>query len=501
MSLIPKGASSYQALADRWLKAHHLGHLQSIASWDRAACMPSKGNEARAAAMAEMSVLLHELLTPQDMAEQLTAASGEALDESQQANLREMRRHWLSLTALEAKAVRELQLAGARCEHAWRSQRPANDWQGFLPNFREVLRLSREKAHALSQKLGIAPYDALMDQFEPGLTSAALDVVFNDLRSWLPQLIQEAAAKQKSDTVLKPTGPFPVEKQKQLCEAVMRLLGFDFEAGRLDVSAHPFCGGVPEDVRITTRFNEADFMGSLFGTIHETGHARYEQGRPKAWLGQPASRARSMAIHESQSLFFEMQLGCHPGFLRRLAGMIAEHLGQQAAFEPDNLAMLLTRVKPGKIRVDADEVSYPAHILLRYDIEKQLIEGQIQADDIPALWDEAMMSLLGIDTQGDFQNGPLQDIHWPMGMFGYFPCYTLGAMYAAQWFESVRQSVPDLDLLIAQGKIEPIFNWLGEHIWQQASFWPTDDLTVQASGQALNPEFFQNHLRRRYLAA
>jgi carboxypeptidase Taq len=279
----------------------------------------------------------------------------------------------------------------------------------------------------------------------------------------------------------------------------MRMLGFDFEAGRLDVSTHPFCGGVPEDVRMTTRFTNHEFITSLFGTIHETGHGRYEQNRPREWLGQPASNARSMAIHESQSLFFEMQLGCHPGFLANLSPLIIETFGHQNAFEPQALAHLLTRVKPGLIRVDADEVTYPAHIMLRYDIERRLIEGDIEAADIPSLWDAQMSSLLDLDTRGNFKDGPLQDVHWPMGLFGYFPCYSMGAMYAAQWFASIEKAIPNVHNDIQNGNLQPIWEWLNENIWQKASFWPTDELAQQASGSELDLRYFKRHLYKRYL--
>ena len=190
---------------------------------------------------------------------------------------------------------------------------------------------------------------------------------------------------------------------------------------------------------------------------------------------------------------------CHPGFLNQIAPLLKAQFGDQAAFEPANLATLLTRVKPGYIRVEADEVTYPAHVLLRYDIERQLIEGQVEAKDIPALWDEGMKHLLGLDTQGNYMDGPMQDVHWPMGLIGYFPCYTLGAMYAAQWFHAMRASIPDLDRLIARGELQPVFDWLGQQVWQQASFWPTDTLVEKASGSALNPVYFKNHLHRRYL--
>jgi carboxypeptidase Taq len=279
----------------------------------------------------------------------------------------------------------------------------------------------------------------------------------------------------------------------------MALLGFDFEAGRLDESAHPFSGGVPEDTRLTTRYREDDFVPSLMGTIHETGHARYEQNLPRESLGQPVARARSMAIHESQSLAFEMQLGRSSGFIARLAPLLARHFGAQPALAAANLQRLLTRVEPGLIRVDADELTYPAHVMLRFGIEKRLIEGEIDADDIPALWDEGMASLLGVDTRGNFRDGCMQDVHWSAGLFGYFPCYTLGAMYAAQWFAAMRRTTPDLDGRIAVGDFAPVFDWLRTNIWLPASRWPTAELAVRASGERLNPLHFRRHLEARYL--
>jgi carboxypeptidase Taq len=331
------------------------------------------------------------------------------------------------------------------------------------------------------------------------LTTVAVDRLFGELKTWLPGLIQEVTKRQSQEVTIQPQGPFEPQRQKVLCEQVMRLLGFDFEAGRLDVSTHPFCGGVPEDVRMTTRFSSHEFITSLFGTIHETGHGRYEQNRPREWLGQPASNARSMAIHESQSLFFEMQLGCHPGFLANLSPLIIEAFGYQKAFEPQALAHLLTRVKPGLIRVDADEVTYPAHIMLRYDIERQLIEGVIEAEDIPSLWDAQMSSLLDLDTRGNFKDGPLQDVHWPMGLFGYFPCYSMGAMYAAQWFASIEKAIPNVHTDIHNGNLQPIWKWLNENIWEKASFWPTVELAHKASGSELDLQYFKRHLYKRYL--
>ena len=492
----------YDELSSIWTRLRRLLHLQSLAGWDQAANMPAKGNEARAAALSEMAAVLHRLRTDAKLPDQLARAEQEPLSDMQRANLREMQRQWRMSNALPESLVQRQQMATSRCEHAWRSQRPANDWQGFLVNFREVLANAREEATLLSAQTGMRKYDAMMDRFEPGMSCAQVDRVFGEVRQWLPGLIQRVTAKQaqaqKESPLLEPVGPFALTAQRALCEQVMRVLGFDFEAGRLDVSTHPFCGGVPEDVRMTTRFRDDDFLGSLMGTVHETGHGRYEQNLPRDWLGQPVAEARSMALHESQSLSFEMQLGSHPGFVNRLAPLVAQAFGEQPAFAPQNLHRLLTRVKPGFIRVDADEVTYPAHIILRYEIERPLIEGEIEPEDVPALWDAKMAELLGVDTRGNFKDGAMQDVHWPEALFGYFPCYSLGAMYAAQWFAAMRRDMPDLDARIGSGDLASVFDWLRTHIWTQASRWTTNELAVRASGEPLNPAHFKAHLEARY---
>jgi len=491
--------TAYDQLAATFTRLHHLEHLGSIASWDRAANMPSKGNEARSAALAELAAPTHGLRTDPSLPARMADAEQEALTDVQRANLREIHRHWRAANALPADLVQRDRLASSRCEHAWRRQRPANDWAGFLENFRPVLAIAREAASLLAAESGLSRYDALMDRYEPGMTTATVDRVFGEVRQWLPGLIQAVRERQARHPLIEPVGPFAVDRQRQVCDRVMQLLGFDFEAGRLDVSAHPFCGGVPEDVRMTTRFSTQEFLSSLMGTVHETGHGRYEQNLPREWLGQPVSEARSMALHESQSLSFEMQLGGHPGFAALLSPLLRDAFGDQPAFAPDNLHRLITRVKPGLIRVDADEVTYPAHIILRYEIERPLIEGEIEAEDIPALWDAKMQELLGLDTRGNYTDGPLQDVHWPEGLFGYFPCYTLGAMFAAQWFAAIRRDLPDLDTRIGAGDLSPVFDWLRTNIWSQGSLWTTEELAVRASGEPLNPAHFRAHLEARYL--
>jgi len=498
--------SAYQKLVRHFKKIHNLSHLGAICGWDQAAMMPSGGNQARSEAMAELAVLIHQQFTQPQLADWFAEAERQLASKQhpgsaqQAAALHEMRRAWQRATALPESLVEAKSLAGSRCEHAWRRQRKDNDWGGFEKNFTEVVRLSQEEAQIRASQSGLRPYDAMLALYEPGMHCERLDSLFADLKSWLPDLVREISDKQAAEPVQIPSGPFDVTRQQQLGLKVMEWLQFDFNHGRLDVSIHPFCGGIPEDVRITTRYNEQDFTHSLMGIIHETGHARYEQGLPKEWAGQPAGEARSMGIHESQSLLFEMQLARSPEFLKQLTPLAAEMLERKSdpAFSVDNLRAFYTRVRPGYIRVDADEVTYPAHIILRYEIERDLIEGRIGAADIPELWDQKMQQYLGLSTKDNFRDGCMQDIHWTDGSFGYFPSYTLGAMYAAQFFAAAEKQLPGLREQIASGELTPLFNWLKERIWSQGSLLETDALVSQATGCPLDPAFFRAHLERRY---
>jgi len=491
---------SYAKLEQRFTQLHHFAHLGAICGWDRATMMPDGGNPARSAALAELSVLMHQRLTGPEMADWFAAAAEESLSASQQISLGEMRRQWQQATVLPEALVQAKSLAGSRCEHAWREQRKQNDWQGFLGNFREVVALSREEAQIRAAATGLRPYDSLLDLYEPGMNSARLDILFGDRSEEHTSELQSPAMIPYAVFCLKKKGPFPTAKQAELGKQVMQLLGFDFNRGRQDVSVHPFCGGVPSDVRITTRYDEADFTQSLMGIIHETGHARYEQGLPLDRLALPVGQARSMGIHESQSLFFEMQMARHPAFMTRLSPLVSQTFGAQAALSSDNLARLYTRVEPGFIRVDADEVTYPTHVMLRYEVEQKLIEGALEAKDIPELWNLRMTDYLGLSTLGNDRNGCMQDIHWTDGSFGYFPSYTLGAMYAAQFAAALQRELGDFTTLLGSAEgLAQVFGWLQRHIWHPASSLGTDVLVQAATGESLNAVHFRRHLEQRYL--
>jgi carboxypeptidase Taq len=369
--------TAYQDLSGRF---HRIGVIEDalgILHWDQATLMPEGSAPARAEQIATLSVLRHELLTQPEIGDLLDAGDGNGGDgeDWQRANLREMRRNYLHATAVPADLVEARSRADAACELSWRSARADNDYASLLPSLEEVLRLAREVAAAKSAKLGLSPYDALLDGYEPGARSAAIDAVFTDLAAFLPGFLQQVLDVQNSrPDPLMPEGPFPIETQNALGRQLMRAIGFDFERGRLDISHHPFCGGSAGDIRITTRYDEADFTSSLMGVLHETGHAMYEAGLPEAWRYQPVGGALGMAIHESQSLLIEMQVCRSRPFLAYAGPLMRQAFdGSGPAWELENLYRLYTRVEPGFIRVDADEVTYPAHIILRYRLERALI--------------------------------------------------------------------------------------------------------------------------------
>jgi len=349
--------------------------------------------------------------------------------------------------------------------------------------------------------LNLSPYDALLDSYDPGMRNAFIVPFFADLTLWLPAFVGEAIEAQKSHPILPLTASIPIAQQEQLGRQMMETLGFDSTRGRIDVSAHPFCGGAPGDCRITTRYKEDRFTDALYGVLHETGHALYEQGLPAEWRGLPVGDARGMSMHESQSLFIEMQLCRSPAFFAFLLPKLkAQFAVSGPAWELPNVQRALTQVERSFIRVNADEVTYPLHVILRWELEQKLLSGDLSAEELPGAWADKMQEYLGI-TPPDHAHGCLQDIHWPEGMFGYFPTYTLGAMTAAQLMATARRALPDLDVQVTKGQLGPLVAWLRENVHRHGSMVSTPQLIEQATGQALNPAIYQAHLKQRYLAA
>jgi carboxypeptidase Taq len=498
---VPAGPA-YGELETRFSRLALLEDAAGVLQWDMETMMPPGGAAGRIEQLAVLETVRHREITDPLLAGLLDRARGEDdPDPWRRANLREMSRAWTHANALSPDLVKALATAAASCQLAWRTARAEDDFAALAPQLEALVGLVRETAAAKAEVLGGSPYEALLDEYEPGIGVADFDRLFADLESFLPGFLEKVLARQESETVPEPlSGTFPKDAQRRLAVRLMEGLGFDFDAGRLDVSDHPFCGGTPDDVRITTRYDSSDFSSGLMGVLHETGHALYERGLPRAWRHQPVGRARSAGVHESQSLLVEMQICRGRGFLGFAAPLLRQTFnGAGAAWEADNLYRLYTWVEPGLIRVDADEVTYPAHVIMRYRLEKALIEGGLEVADLPGAWNEAMEKALGRRPPND-RLGCLQDIHWPSGAFGYFPSYTLGAVMAAQLFEAALRAEPMIEPGLTKGDFTPLLGWLREHVHGLGALLPTNELIARATGRGIDTAAYKRHLERRYLA-
>lgn len=489
----------YQKLKQIFKRLSHLQYLQRVLMWDEAVMMPEGAGPSRAQALATLTRTMHKMLISKKTKAFLASAKNEVnLSSWNQSNLYWMEKIYHRAACISPKLTEEATKASMACEQAWRRLRPQNNWTDFLPYLKQSFNLMKEIAHRRAEALHIDPYDTLIDEYAPGFNQKSLDSIFSTLKNTLPVLIQKIMAKQQSDKIQEPKGPFPVEKQKLLGLTVMKALGFDFQQGRLDISHHPFCSGGPTDVRVTTRYSQDEFIRSLYAICHETGHALYEQGLPRKWINQPVGHVDSMAMHESQSLLIEMEVCRSFAFHEFLAPHIRAQFGEQPAFTVENLYKLVTRVKPGFIRVDADEVTYPLHIILRYEIEKGLFKNEITIQDLPAYWDDSMKKYLGLSTQGNDQYGVMQDVHWAGGAFGYFPAYSLGRLIAAQLFATYKTAHPPNDNF-KKGNFGLLRNWLKENVYGYASSLSTNDLLLKVTDKNLDTTYFIKHIEDRYL--
>jgi carboxypeptidase Taq len=494
--------NAYQQLEARKKRTSALGNAMGILHWDQQTMMPEGAAPARAAVLAELSAWMHEMETGQELSDLIAAAESDTdkLDEWQRANLREIRHQFVHANAMPADLVEKIVLAESESEMAWRSARPGNDWKGYAPKLHTLFQLKREEANIKSGLMGVTPYEAMLDQYDPGRRETQVDRIFGDLESFLPGFAQQVMEKQAAEPqAIMPPGPFPVEQQEALSHEVMKVLGFPYERGRLDTALHPFSGGADGDIRITTRYEDDDFMKSLMAVIHETGHALYEDGRPAKWLGQPVGDSRGMTLHESQSLLLEMQASRSEEFIRFLVPTIKRCLaGDGAAWEADNILRLYRKVEPGLIRVYADEVTYPLHVILRYKLEKAIIADDVSINDLPGAWNELMEKLLGIKPVDD-TDGVLQDVHWSAGLFGYFPTYSLGALASAQIFATAQRDNDDILPGLGRGDFTPLFSWLDRNIRSQGCRYMPDELIEKATGSGLDSAAFKASIKARYL--
>ncbi len=492
----------YETLTRAFARAAKINTATLKLGWDQRVMMPPGGADDRGEELATLAALAHEIEASPQVAEALAATDETALAPWQAANLREMRRRHAHAAAVPSALIEAGETAAARCEMAWREARKTGDFALLLPLWRPVIANIRERAAAKAEALGVSPYDALMDPYDPGRRSAQVTALFDDLETFLRDALPKVLDRQTSEpTPHLPPGPFPAERQRELGKRVMAAVGYDFHHGRLDDTAHPFSTGSSGDARVTARWDEADFTSGLMAVLHETGHALYTRGKKPDHAWQPVAAHRGMTIHESQSLCLEMQIGRSRAFTEFWAPLAKKAFdGDGPLWQADNMHRWATRVEPGFIRVDADAVTYPLHIILRFRLEQRLVDGSLDPADVPETWDAEMQTLLGIRPP-TLSLGCLQDIHWFDGAFGYFPTYSLGAMAAAQLFQAAEEAEPGLYQTLEQGDTSPVIAWLRTHVHEVGCLHEPDDLLQAATGSPLGSAAFKRHIRERYLTA
>jgi carboxypeptidase Taq len=495
--------SPYEQLEQEFRRLHAFRGALSLLRWDAAVMMPRGSADVRGEQLAALETEHHALLTTPKVArliERAEAASSQ-LEDWPRANLREMRRQRDHAIATPPSLIARLAKASARAEVFWVEARKANDFKIFAPHLEEVVHLVRDKAALLGQARGLAPYDALVEAFTPGISTADIDTIFKALSRKLPGLINQAIEVQADRAPLPLVGKFSVPRQRSLAVDVLKALGFPFDRGRLDESEHPFTEGVPGDIRVTTRFDANDPFTGLLGAVHETGHAMYDLGLPLKWRDQPVGRDRGLALEESQSLLFEMNLCRSRSFVKYLKPLLEKYLQVSGPeWSEENLYRHLTRVKRSLIRMDADELTYPVHIMLRYELEKRILDGTLPVAELPEAWNDNLEQRLNIRPTNDV-DGCLQDIHWAVGHFGYFPSYALGAVIAGQLNEALRAERPSLDAEIAAGQFGGVMDWLRDNVHGVGARLPVQELMQQATGKPLTAAAYLRYLETKYLEA
>ncbi len=496
-------SNAYATLCDHQRHVATLSSVNQLLNWDQETYMPPSGATARADQQSALARIVHEQRTSPKIAELLSAceSNGKA-DPIIAANLREMRRDFDHATKLPNDLVAEIAKVTSQSQEAWKSARAESDFAAFAPWLERVFKLMREKASCLGFAKGGEAYDALLDEHEPDTTARQIEATFTPLRQRLTALLAAVRARKKKiptrclDVKLDPAA------QHEFGVFILRAMGFDLDAGRLDVTTHPFCSGLaPGDTRLTTRYRGDRFTDALYGTMHEAGHGLYEQGLPKlnghtthALYGTPMSEAVSLGIHESQSRMWENFVGRSLGFWKWALPKSRKFFGKALdRHTPAQFFAATNTVSPSFIRVEADEGTYNMHVMIRFEIERALLSGDLKVKDVPGVWNERYASYLGVKVPDD-RRGCLQDVHWAFGLVGYFPTYTLGNLYAAQFWEKIRDDLPALDKDIAAGRFLGLRDWLKENIHRHGRRYSASELCRRVTGKELSADPLMRHL-------
>lgn len=493
---------NYLELEKHLARATHLKHMLLLAQWDSITMLAPGSAPSRQREIATVASMIHQMRTDPEVGSFIEAAAQEvgALDEWQRANLRLAQKTYEEAKCIAPAMEQEYIRTTGECEFVWRTARKNNDFKQLAPHLDRLFTITRQIANIKANHLGKKPYDVLLDAYNPDFTSIAIQESYAVLKAELPGLVQAVMAKQASEKVIPLTEQISEATQKTIGLKILEKMGFSLNHGRLDESAHPFCMGSNDDVRLTTRYEKDNFLSGLTGIIHEAGHGLYQQNLPKAYRDQPVGTYKGPDFHESQSIIMERQAATSRAFMEYLAQLLRDEFSLHGpAYEADNLYKLLTRVTPSLVRVEADEVTYPLHVILRFEIEQAIVEGSVQANDLPALWNEKMQEYLGIVPETDTL-GCMQDIHWPLGMIGCFPAYTNGAIMASMLMQAARQKYPAIDTELRNGVFDSLNTYLTENLRQFGSLKSSADLLAGATGyRQVEPKIFISYLKHKYL--
>lgn len=489
---------AYAELVRELKEIETLDSIGSILSWDEETYMPHKGAEHRATQSAMLAKMSHERFTSPRIDELLNIVAGSELAADPKsdagANVREVRRDYDREKRLPSSLVEEITHTRILAHQAWVDARTKKEFALFLPWLTKTIDLQRQVANCVGYNGHM--YDALLDAYEPGETVANVARVFESLRGPLVELVGKIMNSGKSAPLELLHRKFPVAAQEKFARSAAERFGFDFSAGRLDLTAHPFCCTVgPGDCRLTTRYNENDFADGFFSVLHEAGHGLYEQGLPAEHFGTPLGEAVSLGIHESQSRMWENLVGRGRAFWQFfLPKARSAFRGTMRGVEMDQWLFAINSVQPSLIRTEADETTYNLHVLIRFELEQVMITGDLAPADVPAAWNERMEKYLGVKVPDDSQ-GALQDVHWSHGSIGYFPTYTLGNLCAAQFFEQAKQEIPGLEAGFARGDFAPLLGWLREKIHRHGRRYTAAQLVQRVTGRPIDSEPLLRHLR------
>ena len=491
--------SHYQKLHSRFREAALLRSTESVLGWDQETGMPEKAVGWRAEQISHLSGLVHRLTTAPEVGEWLSECESAGMpdDSIEAVNMRGWRRDYNRETKLPAALVEEFSLTTSHGMHLWAEARKNSDFPAFQPVLEKLVRLCQEKAGHFGWTT--CPYDALMDIYEPGACSADIGALFTEPGPEVASLIGPAMEKARGLPEDLLAGHYPIAAQQAFNREVAEAIGFDFTAGRIDTTTHPFCTGLgPGDTRLTTRYAPNDFLSSLYGVLHEAGHGLYDQGLLADEWGLPAGDAVSLGIHESQSRLWENHIGGSDAFWQHWHPRACYHFPELKRFTPEQVAAAARRVSPSYIRVEADEVTYDLHIILRFELERALINGDLAVKDVPEAWNARFKELLGL-TVPDNRHGCLQDIHWSMGSFGYFSTYTLGNLNASQLMKAAGRALPSLESELANGNYSGLLGWLRTHVHAAGRRFDPPALMQRATGETTQAHYHLDYLRAKFV--